>query len=77
MIEAANVAAIVGLGIACVGFLWANRLLPVEISQRSRWELVAFCAVDSGSHTCAAEVAATGLARSDGSAGCACLLLPC
>lgn len=28
MIEAANVAAIAGLGIACVGFLWANRLLP-------------------------------------------------
>ncbi|MDH1255724.1 PepSY domain-containing protein [Comamonas thiooxydans] len=45
MIEAANVAAIAGLGIACVGFLWANRLLPVEISQRSRWELVVFFAL--------------------------------
>ncbi|MBI1623119.1 PepSY-associated TM helix domain-containing protein [Comamonas suwonensis] len=45
MIEAVNVAAIVGLGIACVGFLWANRLLPIELSQRSRWELVAFFAL--------------------------------
>jgi uncharacterized iron-regulated membrane protein len=45
MIEAANVAAIVGLGIACVGFLWANRLLPIELSQRSRWELAVFFAL--------------------------------
>lgn len=45
MIEAVNVAAIVGLGIACVGFLWANRLLPIELSQRSRWELAAFFAL--------------------------------
>lgn len=45
MIEAANVAAIAGLGIACVGFLWANRLLPVELALRSRWELVVFFAV--------------------------------
>ncbi|KGH28199.1 PepSY-associated TM helix domain-containing protein [Comamonas testosteroni] len=45
MIEAANVAAIAGLGIACVGFLWANRLLPVELALRSRWELVVFFAL--------------------------------
>lgn len=45
MIEAANVAAIAGLGIACVGFLWANRLLPVELALRSRWELAVFFAL--------------------------------
>lgn len=45
MIEAANVAAIAGLGIACVGFLWANRLLPVEMPLRSRWELAVFFAL--------------------------------
>jgi uncharacterized iron-regulated membrane protein len=38
VIEALNVAAIAGLPIACVAYLWANRLLPLSIGQRADWE---------------------------------------
>ena len=44
-IECLNVAAIAGLAIACVGFLWANRLIPVGIEQRAGWEVRAFFGV--------------------------------
>jgi uncharacterized iron-regulated membrane protein len=40
--ERANIAVIAGLGIACVGLLWANRLLPVELAERASWEVRAF-----------------------------------
>ena len=42
LIEAANVAAIAGLGLACIGYLWGNRLLPLGIAQRDDWELAVF-----------------------------------
>ncbi|RKJ99302.1 PepSY-associated TM helix domain-containing protein [Alicycliphilus denitrificans] len=42
LIEGLNVAAIAGLGVACVGYLWANRLVPVGLAHRSGWELAAF-----------------------------------
>ncbi|WP_229505870.1 PepSY-associated TM helix domain-containing protein [Massilia genomosp. 1] len=42
LIEGMNVAAIAGLAIACVGFLWANRLLPLALEQRAGWELRVF-----------------------------------
>jgi len=42
LIEGLNVAALAGLAIACVGYLWANRLLPVALPQRAGWELRAF-----------------------------------
>ncbi|WP_300760107.1 PepSY-associated TM helix domain-containing protein [Janthinobacterium sp.] len=42
MIECLNVAAIAGLAVACVGYLWANRLIPVGIEQRAGWEVRAF-----------------------------------
>ncbi|MBN8755911.1 MULTISPECIES: PepSY-associated TM helix domain-containing protein [Variovorax] len=45
LVEALNVAAIAGLALACIGFLWANRLIPVDIAQRADWELRAFFAV--------------------------------
>jgi len=45
MIEGLNVAAIAGLAVACVGFLWANRLIPAGLNHRDDWELVAFFAV--------------------------------
>nr|WP_198969131.1 PepSY-associated TM helix domain-containing protein [Xylophilus sp. ASV27] len=38
LIEALNVAAIAGLALACVGYLWANRLVPLGIGQRAGWE---------------------------------------
>jgi hypothetical protein len=42
LIEALNVAAIAGLSIACIGYLWANRLVPLGIDQRAGWELRVF-----------------------------------
>jgi uncharacterized iron-regulated membrane protein len=42
LVEGLNLATIGGLALACVGLLWANRLLPVELSGRSGWELSAF-----------------------------------
>jgi uncharacterized iron-regulated membrane protein len=42
LVEGLNVAAIAGLAIACVAYLWANRLLPLELEQRAGWELRVF-----------------------------------
>jgi uncharacterized membrane-anchored protein len=39
LIESLNVAAIAGLALACIGYLWANRLVPVELAHRHDWEL--------------------------------------
>ncbi len=41
-IEGLNVAAIAGLGVACIGYLWANRLLPLNIAHRADAELLVF-----------------------------------
>ncbi|MFO2465974.1 PepSY domain-containing protein [Pseudomonas sp. 15FMM2] len=40
--ERLNVAVVAGLMVACVAFLWANRLLPVELAQRGGWEVRVF-----------------------------------
>ncbi|MDR2335056.1 MAG: PepSY domain-containing protein [Burkholderiaceae bacterium] len=45
LIEGLNVAAIAGLGIACVGYLWANRLVPLGIAHRDDWEIGLFFGV--------------------------------
>jgi len=45
LIECLNVAAIAGLAVACIGFLWANRLIPVGIEHRPGWEVRAFFGV--------------------------------
>lgn len=45
LVEGLNVAAIAGLAIACAGFLWANRLIPLALEHRAEWELWAFFAV--------------------------------
>lgn len=42
LIESLNVAAIAGLVLACIGYLWANRLVPVELAHRHDWELATF-----------------------------------
>ncbi|MDR0201981.1 MAG: PepSY domain-containing protein [Delftia acidovorans] len=42
LIEALNVAAIAGLGLGCIGYFWANRLVPVGLAHRPEWELAAF-----------------------------------
>ncbi|MHC6224914.1 PepSY-associated TM helix domain-containing protein [Pseudomonas sp. X10] len=40
--EVFNVAFIAGLLVACIGLLWASRLLPVELAQREAWEVRLF-----------------------------------
>jgi uncharacterized iron-regulated membrane protein len=42
LIEGLNVAAIAGLSIACIGYFWANRLVPLGIAHRADWELRVF-----------------------------------
>ncbi|RSZ55296.1 PepSY domain-containing protein [Massilia atriviolacea] len=42
LVEGLNVAAIAGLAVACMAFLWANRLLPLDLEQRAGWELRVF-----------------------------------
>ncbi|MBV4507325.1 PepSY domain-containing protein [Pseudomonas sp. BW13M1] len=40
--ERINVSVVAGLALACVGLLWANRLLPFELAQRGGWEVRVF-----------------------------------
>ncbi|MEH6366213.1 MAG: PepSY-associated TM helix domain-containing protein [Pseudomonas marincola] len=42
--ERLNISVIAGLSIACVAYLWGNRLLPAELSQRGDWEVRVFFA---------------------------------
>ena len=42
LFEGLNVAALAGLAVACVGYFWANRLLPVALENRVLWELRGF-----------------------------------
>lgn len=45
LIETLNVAVIAGLCIACIAYLWSNRLIPVGIEDRSHWEITTFFTV--------------------------------
>ena len=38
LVESLNVATIVGLPVAIAAYFWANRLLPVQLSDRAAWE---------------------------------------
>ena len=42
VVEALNVAALAGIALACIGYFYANRLLPVAWTDRSLWEIRAF-----------------------------------
>lgn len=42
LVEKLNIAAIAGLSIAMTAYLWANRLLPVGLAERSQWEVQIF-----------------------------------
>ncbi|MGE0276568.1 MAG: PepSY-associated TM helix domain-containing protein [Nitrospiraceae bacterium] len=42
IVERLNVAVVAGLPVAVAGFFWANRLLPIEISERALWEMRLF-----------------------------------
>ena len=43
--EKMNVAAVAGPVIGCLAYLWANRLVPLDISGRMQWEIGIFFAV--------------------------------
>jgi uncharacterized iron-regulated membrane protein len=42
VVEALNVASMAGIALACIAYLYANRLLPVELPGRALWEIRAF-----------------------------------
>lgn len=41
-IEALNVAALAGIALASIGYLWVNRLLPADVPGRELWEIRGF-----------------------------------
>lgn len=41
-VEAFNVASIAGIGVACIGYFYANRLIPVDMPDRASWEIRSF-----------------------------------
>lgn len=43
--ERVNIAVVAGLSLACIAFMWSNRLLPAELAQRSDWEIRVFFVV--------------------------------
>lgn len=44
-IEVINIATVAGLMTACIAYLWLNRLLPLELTQRAEWEIRGFFAI--------------------------------
>lgn len=42
LVEVTNIAAIMGLPIACAAYFYANRLIPTELEMRLNWEIRAF-----------------------------------
>ncbi|MFN7154169.1 MAG: PepSY-associated TM helix domain-containing protein [Acidovorax sp.] len=45
LVEKLNIASIAGLSIAMAGFLWGNRLLPLNMAERTAWEVHVFFAI--------------------------------
>lgn len=42
LVEKLNIATLAGLPLAMIGFLWLNRLLPLELTGRGKWEVDGF-----------------------------------
>jgi uncharacterized iron-regulated membrane protein len=45
LIDVLNVATVAGLPLACIGFLWSNRLIPLGLPERHEIEIAAFFGV--------------------------------
>ncbi|OTG82418.1 PepSY-associated TM helix domain-containing protein [Acinetobacter sp. ANC 4648] len=45
LVEVTNIAAIIGLPIACAGYFYANRFIPADMAMRSNWEIRCFFAL--------------------------------
>jgi uncharacterized iron-regulated membrane protein len=76
LVEGLNVAAIAGLSLGCIGYLWANRLVPVGLSHRASWELAVFFGLWSLALLHALVRARRGMAGALGLLALLCLLLP-
>lgn len=48
LVERLNIASIAGLSVAVTGFLWLNRLLPLDMAQRAAWEVHGFFIIWAG-----------------------------
>ncbi|MBX6964187.1 PepSY domain-containing protein [Alcaligenes faecalis] len=48
LVERLNIASIAGLSVAVTGFLWLNRLLPLDMAQRAVWEVHGFFIIWAG-----------------------------
>ena len=42
MVEVTNIAAIIGLPIACAAYFYANRFIPADMEMRLNWEIRSF-----------------------------------
>ena len=49
LVEKFNIATLAGLPLAMVGLLWLNRLLPLEMTARAKWEVDGFFMIWAGS----------------------------
>ena len=49
LVEKLNIATLAGLPLAMVGFLWLNRLLPLNMATRAKWEVDGFFIIWAGS----------------------------
>ena len=49
LVEKLNIATLAGLPLAMVGLLWLNRLLPLEMTARAKWEVDGFFMIWAGS----------------------------
>lgn len=77
LIETLNIAAITGLLVACIGFFWANRLLPLALPDRAGWEVTAFFVIWLLTAVHASVLPAARVwAQQCGLFGLLCLLLP-
>ena len=45
LVEVTNIAAIIGLPIACAAYFYANRLIPADMDMRLNWEIRTFFVV--------------------------------
>ncbi|MDX3911619.1 MAG: PepSY-associated TM helix domain-containing protein [Sphingobium sp.] len=45
VIEGLNVGCVAGGAVACIGYFWANRLIPVDLVHRADWEVRTFFAI--------------------------------
>ena len=45
VVNALNVACVAGMGVACIAYFYANRLLPIEMPGRALWEIRSFLLV--------------------------------